>query len=178
MAHTKANAIDPSRSFPAPKKRRIITMTGPKTKKELEADNERMHEEKRQLEESLTAAQEATNVALAQIRQLESSSTSSSFSSGNESQGVPQKLELNFGKKCNLTTYVKTELYRDLKFVNDETLDAHPVILDAALIKMGIVSDDKKKQYNDATRKELKYILSQRRNYSKKMIMAKYNGKQ
>ena len=32
-------------------------MTGPKTKKELEADNERMHEEKRQLEERLTAAQ-------------------------------------------------------------------------------------------------------------------------
>ena len=153
------------------------------TLKRLEEINEQISDEKSKLEEELNAAKAATIVALKKISRLEeqaSSSSGSSNSSGSDSRGVgtvTTKLNLNFGKKCNLTTHVKTHLYRDLKFINDATLTAYPGILDVALVAMGVVSVVEKAQYGEATKKELKYILSQRRNYSKKMIMTKYNGK-
>ena len=122
------------------------------TLKRLEEINEQISDEKSKLEEELNAAKAATIVALQKISRLEeqaSSSSGSSNSSGSDSRGVgtvTTKLNLNFGKKCNLTTHVKTHLYRDLKFINDATLTAYPGILDVALVAMGVVSVVEKAQ--------------------------------
>ena len=64
-----------------------------------------------------------------------------------------------------------------MKFLNNKTLAAFPNVLKKALGQLVIVkTNETEADYKSATLKELRYQLSQKRQYSKKQIMKKYLG--
>jgi hypothetical protein len=103
-----------------------------------------------------------------------------SGTSGDESgidtmQKITQK-ELNEGQKASVGAYVSS-IYKRLKFLNNETHEAYPNVLQKALGQLVIVRvNETQESYRTATLKEMRYQISQRRQYSKKQIMKKYLG--
>jgi hypothetical protein len=105
-----------------------------------------------------------------------SSATSGAGSSSEASQVSHQK-ELNEGQRASIGAYV-SNLYKRLKFLNNETLAAYPYILKNALDQLVVVrSNETVENYKNATLREMRYQLSQKRQYSKKQVMKKYLGK-
>lgn len=85
--------------------------------------------------------------------------------------------QLNAGKKASLGTFIDTVLFKQVKFMNKETIEGHPEIIQHAMEEMGgMESEIEKAQFREATIKELRLKLSQKRAYSKKQVMLKYKG--
>ena len=104
-------------------------------------------------------------------------STTSGPSSGSDSSRERKQKELNDGQKASIGAYVSS-LYKRLKFLNNETMAAYPCVLQKALDQLVITkTNETQETYKSATLKELRYHLSQKRQYSKKQIMKKYIGK-
>jgi len=87
------------------------------------------------------------------------------------------QLPLNACRVINLKKYVADVLYSEIKLMSDETFKASPKILKEAMQKMGVVSELEQNQLCEATKKEIKYQLSQRRGYSMRSVRKKYKGK-
>ena len=103
------------------------------------------------------------------------SATSGADSSGDTTQEMYQKV-LNEGQRASISAYVSS-LFKRLKFLNNETLAAFPNVLQKALRQLVVVEKkDTQENYKTATLKEMRYQLSQKRQYSKKQIMKKYLG--
>ena len=103
------------------------------------------------------------------------SATSGAGSSSDSSQETRQK-ELNEGQRASIGAYVSS-LYKCLKFLNHETLDAYPNVLQKALGQLVVVkTNETPENYKISTLKEIRYQLLQKRQYSKKPIMKKYIG--
>ena len=91
-------------------------------------------------------------------------------------QALNQK-ELNEGQRASISAYV-SGLYKRLKFLNNETITAYPKVLQKALSQLVMLgTNETQMNYKTATLKEMRYQLSQKRQYSKKQIMKKYIGK-
>ena len=91
-------------------------------------------------------------------------------------QALNQK-ELNEGQRASISAYV-SGLYKRLKFLNNETITAYPKVLQKALSQLVMLgTNETQMNYKNATLKEMRYQLSQKRQYSKKQIMKKYIGK-
>ena len=102
------------------------------------------------------------------------SATSGAGSGSNSSQEARQK-EMNEGQRACIGAYVSS-LYKRLKFLNNETLDAYPNVLQKALGQLVVVKTETPENYKTSALKEIRYQLSQKRQYSKKQIMKKYIG--
>ena len=87
------------------------------------------------------------------------------------------QLPLNACRIVNLKKYVNDVLYSEIKLMGDETFKASPKILEQAMEKMGVVSELEQIQLSEATKKEIRYLLSQRRGYSMRSVGKKYKGK-
>ena len=119
---------------------------------------------------------EALKRSIQLLRGKLNSATSGSESSSDARQELLQK-ELNEGQKASIGAYV-SGLYGRLKFLNNETLAAFPNVLQKALGQLVMVkTNETTENYKTATIKEMRYLLSQKRQYSKKQIMKKYLGK-
>jgi hypothetical protein len=100
------------------------------------------------------------------------SATSGPGSGSDSSQEAKQK-ELNEGQRACISAYVSS-LYKRLKFLNSETLDAYPNVLQKALGQLVVVkTNETPENCKTSTLKEIRYQLSQKRQYSKKQIMRK-----
>jgi hypothetical protein len=84
--------------------------------------------------------------------------------------------EVTKGHSTVIKSYVHG-LYGKLKFLNVETLEQNPSILAKVMLLMNLKTESEKAEYRASTLRYLKYCLSQRRHYSKKRIMEKYQGK-
>jgi hypothetical protein len=84
---------------------------------------------------------------------------------------------LSEGNKVDLSVYVKKTLYPNLKFLNEDTIKAHPVIVEEAMMAMGVTDRMQKLAFSNATKYYLKYQLVQKRSNSRKGIALKYKGK-
>jgi hypothetical protein len=83
---------------------------------------------------------------------------------------------LNEGHKACISAYV-SGIYKRLKFLNNETHEANPSILQKALSQLVVTKvNETQENYKTATLKEMRYQISQKRQYSKKQIMKKYIG--
>lgn len=82
---------------------------------------------------------------------------------------------LSVGQRTTVSNYV-SKLYARLKFLNDDTLQATPKIVGKAMDQLSLITPAQQADYMTATVKEIKYLLSQKRSYSKKQIMKKYIG--
>ena len=80
------------------------------------------------------------------------------------------------GLKANLTIHVHA-IFKNIKFINDATLKAIPQIMEHTFEAMEITSRLEQEKYKDVVKKELKYLMSQRRAYFKKRVMGQYKGK-
>jgi DNA repair ATPase RecN len=120
--------------------------------------------------------QTVTSIRNAEGRGIESASSMLDTESDASNLHVPS-LPLKEGQKVNLSTFVNTNLFGVMKFLNEDTLQAHPLIIQSALTAMGVTTPREAKMYEADTKRELKEIVSKKRNYSKKRIMAKYKGK-
>ena len=87
------------------------------------------------------------------------------------------QLPLNACRIVNLKKYVNDILYSEIKLMGDETFKASPKILEEAMKWMGVVSELEQIQLSEATKKEIRYLLSQRRGYSMRSVGKKYKGK-
>jgi hypothetical protein len=84
--------------------------------------------------------------------------------------------ELNEGQKISISAYVSS-IYKRFKFLNNETHEAFPNILHKALGQLVIVKvNETQESYRTATLREMRYQISQRRQYSRDQIMKKYLG--
>jgi len=117
-----------------------------------------------------TKAMVDLQVRLACISKNITSGTGSSSDVGRFSQRP-----LSVGQKATVSNYVSA-LYARLKFLNDDTLQAKPKIVGKAMDQLGLLTPAQQADYLTATVKEVKYLLSQKRAYSKKQIMKKYIG--
>ena len=103
-------------------------------------------------------------------------SAASGAGSGSDSSQETKQKNLNEGQKASIGAYV-TGLYKRLKFLNIETLAAFPNVLQKALGQLVMVkTNETQENYTTATLKEMRYQLSQKRQYSKKQVMKKYLG--
>ena len=103
-------------------------------------------------------------------------SATSGAGSGSDSSRETKQKELNEGQKASIGAYV-SGLYKHLKFLNNKTMAAYPSVLQKALDQLVITkTNETQETYKSATLKELRYHLSQKRQYSKKQIMKKYIG--
>ena len=110
------------------------------------------------------------------LKEKVTSATSGAGSSSDASQASHQK-ELNEGQRASIGAYV-SNLYKRLKFLNNETLAAYPNVLKKALEQLVVVkSNETVEIYKNATLREMRYQLSQKRQYSKKQVMKKYLGR-
>ena len=104
-------------------------------------------------------------------------STTSGAGSSSEASQVTHQKELNEGQRAGIGAFV-SNLYKKLKFLNNETLAAYPNILKKAMEQLVVVrSNETVENYKNATLREMRYQLSQKRQYSKKQVMKKYLGK-
>ena len=87
-----------------------------------------------------------------------------------------RQLPLNACRKVNLKTWIIDTLYSDLKFISDETFNTSPKILEEAMKRMCVVNELERLQLGEATKREIKYQLSQKRAYSMKIVGKKYRG--
>jgi hypothetical protein len=85
---------------------------------------------------------------------------------------------LNKGYLQNLKPFVHSAMFERLKFVNEETLDIHPQIMEEVWSKIHITDETEKIEYRDDVVKEMKRDFSHRRSYCRKLIMGKYKSKQ
>lgn len=120
--------------------------------------------------ETLKAQLEAAAKAAADANE---GRTSSDGNSGDAGEGVVSK-KLPGGLKTNLALHV-VEIFQHIKFINDDTLDAHPSIMADTFKAMGLRFADRAMYLHD-TKKQLKYMMSQRRAYCKKVVMKRYKG--
>ena len=88
-----------------------------------------------------------------------------------------EQLPLNACRIVSLKKYVSDVLYSEIKFISEEIFKGSPKIVTGAMKMMGVVSELEQLQLSEATKKEIKFQLSQRRAYSKKRVREKYNGK-
>lgn len=100
--------------------------------------------------------------------------TSSDGDSGGADESVSSK-KLPPGMKTNLATHVQ-KIFRDIKFINDDTLEVHPAIMADACKAMDMKTALERSMYSNAAKRELKYLMSQKRAYCKKMVMKRYKG--
>jgi uncharacterized FlgJ-related protein len=100
---------------------------------------------------------------------------SSRAGSGTDSSQKARQNELNEGQRACIGAYV-CSLYKHLKFLNNKTLDAYPNVLQKALGQLVLVKTETPENYKISAIKEIRYQLSQKRQYSKKQIMKKYIG--
>ena len=101
--------------------------------------------------------------------------TSSGAGNGSDSSQETRQKELNEGQRACIGAYVSS-LYRRLKFLNNETLDAYPNVLQKALDQLVVMKTETPENYKTSALKEIRYQLSQKRQYSKKQMMKKYIG--
>jgi predicted nucleic acid-binding Zn-ribbon protein len=87
------------------------------------------------------------------------------------------KKELNIARLTNLKSHVGKELFKKLKFMNDETLSSHPQIMNGVWAKLNITDENEKVEYQEDVVKEMKRDFSHRRSYCRKGIMEKYKSK-
>ena len=103
-------------------------------------------------------------------------SATSGAGSGSDSSRETKQKELNEGQKASIGAYVSS-LYKRLKFLNNKTMAAYPSVLQKALDELVITkTNETQETYKSATLKDLRYHLSQTKQYSKKQIMKKYIG--
>ena len=95
----------------------------------------------------------------------------------NTSHPQIEQLSLNTARKVSCNHYVVQTLYSEMKFMTDETFTVSPKILQEAMEKMGVKDEKEQLQLSEATRKAIKYYVSQKRSYPKKQIKKKYTGK-
>ena len=102
---------------------------------------------------------------------------SSGAGSGSGSSQEARQKEMNEGQRACIGAYVSS-LYKRLKFLNNETLDAYPNVLQKALGQLVVVktTNETPENYKTSALKEIRYQLSQMRQYSKRQIMKKYIG--
>jgi hypothetical protein len=100
---------------------------------------------------------------------------SSGAGNGSDSSQETRQKELNEGQRACIGAYVSS-LYRRLKFLNNETLDAYPNVLQKALDQLVVMKTETPENYKTSALKEIRYQLSQKRQYSKKQMMKKYIG--
>ena len=87
--------------------------------------------------------------------------------SGSDSSRETKQKELNDGQKASIGAYVSS-LYKRLKFLKNKIMAAYPCVLQKALDQLVITkTNETQETYKSATLKELKYHLSQIRQYSK-----------
>ena len=96
---------------------------------------------------------------------------------GRPSHPKIEQLTLNTARKVSCNHYVVQTLYSEMKFMTDETFTVSPKILQEAMEKMGVKDEKEQLQLSEATKKAIKYYVSQKRSYSKKQIKKKYTGK-
>lgn len=101
-------------------------------------------------------------------------SASSDGDSGMASEGL-SKRTLPEGFRTNLNTHL-TGVFCKNKFINNDTLRAYPVIMADACKAMNMKSNLERSIYEKATVREIKYMMSQKRAYCKKMVMKRYKG--
>ena len=140
---------------------------------------------RKQLEEARAAkaaAEKMTEELTRQLRQAkertgsaQGSTTSSEGDSNFKKSGSVNKT-LNDGHKSNLGVHI-SEIYADIKFLNDDTLELYPEIVGDAMDAMEMKTGLDKAMYGAAVKKEMKYMMAQKRGYSKKQVMKKYKGK-
>jgi hypothetical protein len=103
--------------------------------------------------------------------------TTSGAGSSSEASQFTQQKTLNEGQRASIGAFV-SNLYKKLKFLNNKTLAAYPNILKKAMEQIVVVrSNETVENYKNATLREMRYQLSQKRQYSKKQVMKKYLGK-
>ena len=78
-----------------------------------------------------------------------------------------EQLELNEGRKVNLSSYVYEVLFPHVKFLSDDSFSRSPKILEEAMQKMGVEEEWDKLQHSEDTKKEIRIALTQRRSYLK-----------
>ena len=121
-----------------------------------------------ELEAKLNAAKKAAAEAVAT---RESSDGDSGGASGDGSGKI-----LPSGLKAYLTHHV-TAIFRNIKFLNEDTLHAIPKIMTDTYKAMNMTNRLEQEKYKIAIKKEMKYLMSQRRAYCKKQIMGRYKSK-
>ena len=104
-------------------------------------------------------------------------SRSSGVGSDSGGAGCMDRMVLNEGKKTTLSAHV-TAIFGNIKFLNTDTLDHNAEILEDAMEAMGVLTAIERAEFTAVTKRELKYLISQKRSYAKKTIMKKYYGKE
>ena len=150
---------------------------------EAQLSKETADEMQRKLTDSLAAAE----VHLKQFAEMEakmnamektfaeaSARRTSSDGDSGAGEGVLSK-NLPAAMKANLTTHI-SGIFKYIKFINDDTLEAHPKIMTEACDAMGIKTALERSIYGNAAKREMKYLMSQKRAYCKKMVMKRYKG--
>ena len=149
----------------------------------IEISNGREEELKRSLTEQFAATEKATNLAAemqARVAAMEKaaeavSKDTSSSDGGSGVTGVSSK-KLPGSMKTNLAGHIQN-IFRDIKFINEDTFETTPEIMADACYTMGLRTAMDRAVYGNAAKKELKYNMSQKRAYCKKMVMKQYKGK-
>lgn len=85
-------------------------------------------------------------------------------------------LQLNIIQKNQLATFVKETLFRKVKFVNQKNLQNSGTIMQKCFASMGLSQEDAHK-YSSEIRKQVKYYLTQRRNYVIQRLKVEVTGK-
>jgi hypothetical protein len=106
--------------------------------------------------------------------EADSRRASSDDNSGGVGESVSSK-NLPAGMKTNLATHIQ-KIFRDIKFINDDTLEVHPAIMADACQAMDMKTALERLMYSNAAKRELKFQMSQKRAYCKKMVMKRYKG--
>ena len=149
----------------------------------IEISTEREKELEKSLTEQFAATEKATNLAAemqARIAAMEKaaeavSKDTSSSDGGSGVTGVSSK-KLPGSMKTNLAGHIQN-IFRDIKFINEDTFETTPEIMADACYTMGLRTAMDRAVYGNAAKKELKYNMSQKRAYCKKMVMKRYKGK-
>lgn len=102
-------------------------------------------------------------------------SASSDVDSGMTSSEGLSKTTLPEGMRTNLNNHL-TDVFCKNKFINNDTLRAYPVIMADACKAMNMKTNMERSIYEKATVREIKYMMSQKRSYCKKMVMKRYKG--
>ena len=88
-----------------------------------------------------------------------------------------EQLELNEGRKVNLSSYVYDVLFPHVKFLSDDSFSRSPKIMEEAMKKMGVEEEWDKLQHSEVTKKEIRIALTQRRSYLKGRVFDMFKSK-
>ena len=114
-----------------------------------------------------------------EVRDLYEGLVDTCVKNGTLADDIGPRAKLSHTQAILLQSFVTLQLFRDIKFVNNETLRSKPVIIEACFFHLGVKKSERLKRHMlvHAITTRLKYLLAQRRSYIKGNIEIVFRGR-